>query len=96
MKALVTQVLAVVITAGLISAAAAQTNPPDARAHADTKEYSAKAAPQADSSVLDDEWGRNMPAYGWIHNYVVRKKAEAARKKSEAAAQPSSPALNGE
>ena len=33
------------------------------------------------SSVQDDEWGKNMPEYGWIHGYVEMKKAEMAEQR---------------
>jgi hypothetical protein len=36
---------------------------------------------QAASSVQDDEWGKNMPEYGWIHNYVEAKRAERGQQK---------------
>ena len=73
MKALAKKVLVAAVTVGFLTAAAATTNLSVARAE------ETKGNP-CGPVVLGDEWGKNMPAYGWIHDYVVDKKAECQEK----------------
>jgi len=70
-KAFAKKVRVAVIMVGLLTVVAATTNLSGARAE-DVK----RSPPACGFSVSDDEWGRNMPEYGWIHNYVVNKKKE--------------------
>ncbi len=78
MKGLAGKATVIALTAGLLVMTAAETRSQEVSTRSEGKAY-VSTAPRQELTPADDEWGKNMPEYGWIHNYVTAKKAEARR-----------------
>jgi hypothetical protein len=88
MKAIAKLVVVTFFIAGLLIMTAPETRPQDVSTRAISPTCRLEGTP------LDPEWGKNMPAYGWIHDYVIREKKEAMEKGSEAMCRSLCPALD--
>ncbi len=83
MNGLAGKATVIAFAAGLLIMTAAETRSQELDTRSDGAAY-VSAAPRQELTPADGQWGKNMPEYGWIHNYVTAKKAEAKRSGAKA------------